>query len=162
MEGTDMSVRPYIAKITGYDPKYVFRRQFVNGLPPNMDFYNPVHRAMLDNGIYEARDINGDKKFFEITDSDVDEVTWDYVLSTVKPPEPIPPLTKPETLRPYQKEASEYLLRHKRVLLADDMGLGKTREALSALQLPAIIVWVLGVLRLIKRNPKSLRPHLNR
>ena len=135
-----MSVRPYIAKITGYDPKYVFRRQFVNGLPPNMDFYNPVHRAMLDNGIYEARDISGDKKFYEIADSGVDEVTWDYVLSTVKPPEPIPPLTKPETLRPYQKEAAEYLLRHKRVLLADDMGLGKTREALSALQLPAIIV----------------------
>ena len=86
-----MSVRPYIAKITGYDPKYVFRRQFVNGHPRNMDFYNPVHRAMLDNGIYEARDINGDKKFFEITDSDVDEVAWDYVLSVFKPAEPLPP-----------------------------------------------------------------------
>ena len=43
-------------------------------------------------------------------------------FAVVKPAEPLPPLTKPETLRPYQKEASEYLLRHKRVLLADDMG----------------------------------------
>lgn len=48
------------------------------------------------------------------------------------------------TLRPYQNEGTNFLLRRKRALLADDMGLGKTAQAIAALKYgslkPALVV----------------------
>jgi hypothetical protein len=86
--------KPWVARITGTDPKYGLAREFVNGIADYSRSNKPGTRGVyftfyLGDGIYEVNGGTswgsaGDRRFIRVLDEESDPVKMQEVLEVVR------------------------------------------------------------------------------